>query len=42
VGAGALVTGDLIDSVVWPGAEVRQGERLVSGVRADQLTVLVR
>lgn len=42
VGAGALVSGELRGSVVWPGAEVWPGEHLVAGVRAGQVTVLVR
>lgn len=43
VGAGAVVEGSVARSVVWPGATVRRGERLVHAVRAsDDLTVLVR
>jgi Nucleotidyl transferase len=43
VGAGARVDGELVRSVVWPGARVRAGERLVDAVRAgDDVTVLVR
>lgn len=42
VGAGAVVAGDLIDAVVWPGAEVWPREHLVAGVRAGQVTVLLR
>ena len=43
IGAGAVVEGDVVRSVVWPGAIVRERERLVDGVRAgDRLTVLVR
>ena len=43
IGAGAVVEGDLERSVVWPGAVVRRGERLVGAIRAgERLTVLVR
>lgn len=42
VGAGARVAGELVRSVVWPGSVVRAGERLVDGIRAGELTVLVR
>lgn len=35
VGAGAVVEGDLVRSVVWPGGVVRRGERLVDAVRTD-------
>lgn len=43
VGAGALVEGELVRSVVWPGAVVRPGEVLVDAVRVDHRhTVLVR
>jgi N-acetyl-alpha-D-muramate 1-phosphate uridylyltransferase len=43
VGPGAAVEGELVRSVVWPGATVRPGERLVDAVRAgDRITVLVR
>jgi NDP-sugar pyrophosphorylase family protein len=43
VGAGAVVEGDLERSVVWDGATVRAGERLVDAIRADEgVTVLVR
>jgi N-acetyl-alpha-D-muramate 1-phosphate uridylyltransferase len=43
IGAGAVVEGDLIASVVWPGARVNPGERLVRSVRAsDRVTVAVR
>ena len=43
VGAGAVVDGTVERSVVWPGAVVRRGERLVDAIRAgDRLTVLVR
>lgn len=39
IGAGAVVEGELVRSVVWPGATVRRGERLVEAIRADGLTV---
>jgi NDP-sugar pyrophosphorylase family protein len=40
VGEGADVRGELVRSVVWPGAVVRPGERLVECIRADDgLTV---
>jgi MurNAc alpha-1-phosphate uridylyltransferase len=43
VGEGAEVEGELDRSVVWPGARVRRGERLVHAIRADDhVTVLVR
>jgi len=43
VGAGADVEGTVVRSVVWPGARVRRGERLVDAVRTDDsVTVLVR
>jgi MurNAc alpha-1-phosphate uridylyltransferase len=43
IGAGARVDGEVVRSVVWPGARVRRGERLVDAVRAgDDVTVLVR
>lgn len=43
VGPGARVDGELVRSVVWPGARVSAGERLVDAVRAgDDVTVLVR
>jgi NDP-sugar pyrophosphorylase family protein len=44
VGAGASVdpSAELVRSVVWPGATVAPGERLVDAVRAGRLTVLVR
>jgi mannose-1-phosphate guanylyltransferase/MurNAc alpha-1-phosphate uridylyltransferase len=43
VGAGARVDGEVVRSVVWPGARVWAGERLVDAVRAgDDVTVLVR
>jgi mannose-1-phosphate guanylyltransferase/MurNAc alpha-1-phosphate uridylyltransferase len=43
VGVGALVEGTISESVVWPGAEVRRGERLHRAIRAhERMTVLVR
>jgi N-acetyl-alpha-D-muramate 1-phosphate uridylyltransferase len=43
IGAGARVDGEVVRSVVWPGAGVRRGEKLVDAVRAgDGVTVLVR
>lgn len=43
VGEGALVEGEVVRSVVWPGQHVRPGERLVDAVRAAaDVTVLVR
>ncbi len=39
VGEGAVVAGDLVRSVVWPGARVEAGERLIDAVRADGLTL---
>jgi NDP-sugar pyrophosphorylase family protein len=43
IGAGAVVDGSVERSVVWPGAVVRRGERLVGAVRAHtRMTVLVR
>jgi mannose-1-phosphate guanylyltransferase/MurNAc alpha-1-phosphate uridylyltransferase len=43
VGAGARVDGDVVRSVVWDGAVVAPGERLVDAIRADgRVTVLVR
>lgn len=40
VGEGAVVEGELVRSVVWPGGVVRRGERLVDAVRAGaDLTV---
>jgi MurNAc alpha-1-phosphate uridylyltransferase len=43
IGAGAQVGGEAVRSVVWSGARVRRGERLVDAVRAsDDVTVLVR
>ena len=43
VGAGAVVEGELIRSVVWPGAVVRRSEVLVDAIRLDERrTRLVR
>ena len=43
VGPGAVVEGTVHESVVWPAATVRAGERLVRAIRAtEHLTVLVR
>lgn len=44
VGAGAIVHPDatVVRSVIWDGAEVSAGERLVDAVRAGSLTVLIR
>jgi NDP-sugar pyrophosphorylase family protein len=43
IGAGARVEGEVVRSVIWPGARVGPGERLVDAVRAsDDVTVLVR
>lgn len=40
VGAGAVVDGELVRSVVWPGGVVRPGERLVDAVRVGaEITV---
>lgn len=40
VGAGAVVEGELVRSVVWPGGVVRAGERLVESIRVGtDLTV---
>jgi NDP-sugar pyrophosphorylase family protein len=42
VGAGAVVHGEVVDSVMWPGTVVEGDERLERAVRAsDQLTVTV-
>lgn len=42
VGAGAVVEGELVRSVVWPGGVVRAGERLVDAIRVGtSLTVHV-
>lgn len=43
IGDGALVEGEVERAVVWPGAVVRRGERLVDAIRIDdRTTVLVR
>jgi NDP-sugar pyrophosphorylase family protein len=43
IGAGAVVDGEVVESVVWPGAVVRSEERLVRSIRAGtRLTVVVR
>ena len=43
MGAGAVVEGELEESVVWPGAVVRAGERLRRAIRTDAgTTVLIR
>lgn len=40
IGAGAVVEGEVVRSVVWPGGVVRAGERLVECIRVgDHLTV---
>ncbi|HEX7276768.1 MAG TPA: sugar phosphate nucleotidyltransferase [Acidimicrobiales bacterium] len=43
IGEGAVVDGEVERTVVWDGARVHPGERLVDAIRAsDQVTVLVR
>jgi MurNAc alpha-1-phosphate uridylyltransferase len=43
LGPGAVVDGECVRSVLWPGVVVRAGERLVDAIRAgDRMTVLVR
>lgn len=42
VGAGAIIEGRVVRSVVWPGERVGAGEVLVDAIRADGRTVLVR
>jgi N-acetyl-alpha-D-muramate 1-phosphate uridylyltransferase len=43
IGGGAVVEGDVSESVVWPGGVVLPGERLHRAIRAgERLTVLVR
>ena len=43
IGEGAVVEGELVRSVVWPGAVVRRDEVLVDAIRADErTTILVR
>lgn len=39
IGAGAVVDGEVLRSVVWPGSVVRRGEHLVDAIRAGELTV---
>jgi NDP-sugar pyrophosphorylase family protein len=39
IGPGAVVDGEVTRSVVWPGARVAAGERLVECIRAGDLTV---
>lgn len=41
VGAGAVVDGEVVRSVVWPGGRVRRGERLVDAIRVGS-TVTVQ
>ncbi len=42
IGEGAVVEGEVVRSVVWDGARVAPGERLVDAIRAsDQVTVQV-
>lgn len=41
IGAGAVVEGELVRSVVWPGSVVGRHERLVNSIRAQDLTVQV-
>ncbi|MDP9023689.1 MAG: NTP transferase domain-containing protein [Actinomycetota bacterium] len=42
IGEGAVIEGEVVRSVVWPGARVRPGERLVDAIRAtDDITVHV-
>jgi NDP-sugar pyrophosphorylase family protein len=43
IGDGAEVAGEVVRSVVWPGAVVHRGERLVDAIRAaERVTVVVR
>ena len=43
IGPGAVVNGEVAESVVWPGGLVRGHERLVRAIRTDdRVTVLVR
>jgi mannose-1-phosphate guanylyltransferase/MurNAc alpha-1-phosphate uridylyltransferase len=42
IGAGAVVEGSVVRSVVWAGATVAPGEVLVDAIRAEGRTVLVR
>jgi len=39
IGPGAVIEGEVIRSVVWPGSRVHRGERLVEAIRAEHLTV---
>jgi len=39
IGDGAVIRGEIERCVVWPGAEVRAGERLIESIRAAGLTV---
>ncbi|HEX2850004.1 MAG TPA: sugar phosphate nucleotidyltransferase [Acidimicrobiales bacterium] len=42
IGEGAVVDGEVVRSVLWPGARVAAGERLVDAIRAgDGTTILV-
>jgi NDP-sugar pyrophosphorylase family protein len=41
IGPGALVEGELVRSVVWPGAVVYRAERLVDGIKATELTAVL-
>lgn len=40
VGDGAVVEGELVRSVVWPGGTVRSGERLVDAIRIGETTTI--
>jgi mannose-1-phosphate guanylyltransferase/MurNAc alpha-1-phosphate uridylyltransferase len=43
IGQGAVVRGELVRSVAWPGARVAPGERLVESIRVgSNLTVEAR
>ena len=41
IGAGALVQGAVRKSVVWPGATVKPGERLVGAIRLPDGTTVI-
>ena len=41
IGAGAIVRGTVIDSVVWPGARVEAAERLSGTIRAGETLTVV-
>ncbi|WP_034590346.1 nucleotidyltransferase family protein [Hamadaea tsunoensis] len=41
IGAGAVVEGEVHDSVIWPGARVERGEKLTRAIRAAGHTVRV-